>query len=188
MRRISILGSSGSIGTQTLDVIRDNPGDFKVVCLAVNSNIDILKKQVEEFKPDFVCIYNEKKALEAKNILGTDVHILTGMDGLIECATNEQVDIVVGAVVGMIGVRPVVEAVKAGKDIALANKESLVTAGHIIMPLAEKMGVSILPVDSEHSAIFHLMVKIKNHFIKYGLQLLVVLSEAKNVMNLRMFQ
>ena len=154
MRRISILGSSGSIGTQTLDVIRDNPGDFKVVCLAVNSNIDILKKQVEEFKPDFVCIYNEKKALEAKNILGTDVHILTGMDGLIECATNEQVDIVVGAVVGMIGVRPVVEAVKAGKDIALANKESLVTAGHIIMPLAEKMGVSILPVDSEHSAIF----------------------------------
>lgn len=154
MRRISILGSSGSIGTQTLDVIRDNPGDFKVVCLAVNSNIDILKKQVEEFKPDFVCIYNEKKALEAKNILGTDVYILTGMDGLIECATNEQVDIVVGAVVGMIGVRPVVEAVKAGKDIALANKESLVTAGHIIMPLAEKMGVSILPVDSEHSAIF----------------------------------
>lgn len=154
MKKVSILGSSGSIGTQTLDVIRAYSNDFKVVALAVNSNIDILTEQVKEFSPELVCVYDENKALEAKRILGDKVAVVTGMEGLIECATISEADIVVGAVVGMIGVRPVVEAIKAGKDIALANKESLVTAGHIIMPLAKEKGVSILPVDSEHSAIF----------------------------------
>jgi len=154
VRKISILGSTGSIGTQALEVLRDNPGDFKVECLAVKSNYNKLNEQIREFSPKIVCVYDEKAANEAKKVLPDTVEIVTGMDGLIMCATMESVDIVVGAVVGMIGVRPVIEAVRAGKDIALANKESLVTAGHIIMPMAKEKGVSIYPVDSEHSAIF----------------------------------
>lgn len=154
MKNVSILGSTGSIGTQTLDVIRAYPDDFNVVALAVNSNIDILAGQIEEFSPDIVCVYDENKAADLKKIVGDSVEVVSGMDGLVACATLDAADIVVGAVVGMIGVRPVIEAVSAGKDIALANKESLVTAGHIIMPLAKEKGVSVLPVDSEHSAIF----------------------------------
>lgn len=154
MKKISILGSTGSIGTQTLDVIRDNPNDFEVVALAVNSSIDKLVEQVNEFNPKLVCVYNKEAAIKVSEKLDGKTEIVTGMEGLIECAIMDEADVVVGAVVGMIGVRPVVEAVKAGKDVALANKESLVTAGHIIMPLAKKNSVSILPVDSEHSAIF----------------------------------
>ncbi|MDE6635426.1 MAG: 1-deoxy-D-xylulose-5-phosphate reductoisomerase, partial [Lachnospiraceae bacterium] len=154
MKNVSILGSTGSIGTQTLDVIRAYPDDFNVVALAVNSNIDMLAGQIEEFSPEIVCVYDENKAADLKKIVGDSVEVVSGMDGLVACATLNAADIVVGAVVGMIGVRPVIEAVSAGKDIALANKESLVTAGHIIMPLAKEKGVSILPVDSEHSAIF----------------------------------
>ncbi len=154
MNNISILGSTGSIGTQTLDIVRDNPDDFNVVALAVRSNADMLLKQIEEFKPSLVCVYDEAVAVDIKDRIKEDVTLVTGMDGLIECAVIDSADMVVGAVVGMIGVRPVIEAIKAGKDIALANKESLVTAGHIIMPLAEEKNVSILPVDSEHSAIY----------------------------------
>lgn len=154
MKNISILGSSGSIGTQTLDIVRANPDDFNVVALAVNTNVDILIEQINEFHPELVCVYNDKVADRIKDNLPHNVELVTGMDGLIACSTIESADIVVGAVVGMIGVRPVIEAIKAGKDIALANKESLVTAGHIIMPLAKEKNVSILPVDSEHSAIF----------------------------------
>ncbi len=157
MKKISILGSTGSIGTQTLDVVRANSNDFQVVALAANANVDIIVEQVKEFKPKLVCIYDSNKALEAKKLLGNSTTVVSGMDGLIECATIDEADIVVGAIVGMIGVRPVIEAVKAGKDIALANKESLVTAGHIIMPLAKENNVSILPVDSEHSAIFQVL-------------------------------
>lgn len=154
LKNVSILGSTGSIGTQTLDVIRAYPEDFNVVALAVNSNIDMLAGQIEEFSPEIVCVYDEKKAADLKKIIGDSVEIVSGMDGLVACATLDAADIVVGAVVGMIGVRPVIEAVSAGKDLALANKESLVTAGHIIMPLAKEKGVRVLPVDSEHSAIF----------------------------------
>lgn len=154
MKSVSILGSTGSIGTQTLDVIRAYPEDFNVVALAVNSNIDMLAGQIEEFSPEIVCVYDKSKAADLKKIVGDSAEVVSGMDGLVACATLDVADIVVGAVVGMIGVRPVIEAVSARKDIALANKESLVTAGHIIMPLAKEKGVSVLPVDSEHSAIF----------------------------------
>lgn len=151
---ISILGSTGSIGTQTLEVVREN-GDIQVAALAAHSNIDLLEKQVREFKPSLVCVYNEEKAIEIRTRLtDMDVRIVSGMDGLEECALIPEVSCVVSAVVGMIGIRPVIEAIKAGKDIAFANKETLVTAGHIIMPLVRQYGVKLLPVDSEHSAIF----------------------------------
>lgn len=154
MKKISILGSTGSIGTQTLEVIRANREDFDVIALSVNTSIDELIKQVEEFSPKLVCVYDKEKAAIVARELSGITEVVSGMDGLIECAVIPEVDVVVGAVVGMIGIRPVIEAVKAGKDIALANKETLVTAGHIIMPLAKEKKVSILPVDSEHSAIF----------------------------------
>lgn len=154
MKNVIILGSSGSIGTQTLDVIRAYPEEFNVVALAVNNNIDVLAGQIKEFSPEMVCVYDEKRAADLKKTVGNSVEVVSGMEGLAACAVMDGADIVVCAVVGMIGVRPVVEAIKAGKDIALANKESLVTAGHIIMPLAKEKGVRILPVDSEHSAIF----------------------------------
>ncbi|MCR5154138.1 MAG: 1-deoxy-D-xylulose-5-phosphate reductoisomerase, partial [Lachnospiraceae bacterium] len=154
-KKISILGSTGSIGTQTLDVVRANK-DIDVLALAAGSNIDLLEKQIEEFNPEVVCVYNEEKALELENrIKGKyKAKVLSGMEGLISCAAQTSAKTVVTAFVGMIGIRPTIEAIKAGKDIAFANKETLVTAGHIIMPLAKKMGVNILPVDSEHSAIF----------------------------------
>lgn len=154
MRKISILGSTGSIGTQTLDVVR-NQGDIQVTAMAAGSNITLLEKQIREFHPSLVAVWDEKKALELKaNVADLPVKVVSGMDGLLEVATEKEAQIVVTAIVGMIGIRPTIAAMEAGKDIALANKETLVTAGHIIMPLAEKLGVKILPVDSEHSAIF----------------------------------
>lgn len=154
MKNIAVLGSTGSIGTQTLEIVREND-DLNVVSLAAGSNIEMLEKQIREFEPKVVCVYNEKKAEELKiKVSDTDVKIVTGMDGLIETAVIKTADIVLTAVVGMIGIRPTIAAIKAGKDIALANKETLVTAGHIIMPLAKECGIKILPVDSEHSAIF----------------------------------
>ena len=154
MKKIAILGSTGSIGTQTLEVVRNN-GDIKVTALAAGSNIRRLEEQVREFRPKLVCVWEEAKAKElAASIRDTDTRVVSGMDGLIETATEVEAEIVVTAIVGMIGIRPTIAAMEAGKDIALANKETLVTAGHIIMPLAKEKGVRILPVDSEHSAIF----------------------------------
>ncbi len=154
MRNISVLGSTGSIGTQTLDVVRNN-ADLKVVALAAGSNIKLLLEQIREFSPELVCIGKEELAKELKVLVGDmNVKVVAGMDGLVECSTYEAADIVVTAVVGMMGIVPTIEAIKAGKDIALANKETLVTAGHIIMPLAKEYNINIYPVDSEHSAIF----------------------------------
>ena len=154
MKNVSILGSTGSIGTQTLDVIRRN-ADINVVALAAGTRVSDLAEQVREFKPQLVCIGKEELVPELKTLIGDiDVKIVSGDEGLIEAATIESAEIVVTAVVGMMGITPTVEAIKAHKDIALANKETLVTAGHIIMPLAREYGVSIYPVDSEHSAIF----------------------------------
>ena len=154
MKNISILGSTGSIGTQTLEVVR-NQKDIKVTALAAGSNIALLEQQIREFHPSLACVWDEKKAAQlAENVRDLNVRIVSGMDGLIEAAIEEKACLVVTAVVGMIGIRPTIAAMEAGKDIALANKETLVTAGHIIMKLAEERGVRILPVDSEHSAIF----------------------------------
>ena len=154
MKKIALLGSTGSIGTQTLDVVR-NQGDIQVTAIAAGSNIALLEKQIREFHPSIAAVWDEKKALELKvKVADLPVKVVSGMDGLLEAATEKEAQIVVTAVVGMIGIRPTIAAMEAGKDIALANKETLVTAGHIIMPLAEKLGVKILPVDSEHSAIF----------------------------------
>lgn len=154
MKKISILGSTGSIGTQTLEVVR-NQKDIQVTALAAGSNIAALEAQIREFRPALACVWEEEKAKElAMRIRDLDTRVVAGMDGLIETATEPSSEIVVTAVVGMIGIRPTVAAMEAGKDIALANKETLVTAGHIIMRLAEEKGVRILPVDSEHSAIF----------------------------------
>lgn len=154
MKYISIIGSTGSIGTQTLEIVRDSE-DMRIVALAAGNNIELLAKQVREFKPKIVAVWKEDKALELKEALSEfDIRIVFGMDGLVDVACCEEADVVVTAIVGMIGIKPTIEAIKAGKDIALANKETLVTAGHIIMPLAKEHGVSILPVDSEHSAIF----------------------------------
>ena len=154
MKTVSILGSTGSIGTQTLDVVKNNH-DLCVAALAAGSNIKLLEAQIREFRPRLAAVWNEKKACELReNIKDLDVRVVSGMDGLIEAATIETADIVLTAVVGMIGIQPTIAAIKAGKDIALANKETLVCAGHIIMPLAKEYNVNILPVDSEHSAIF----------------------------------
>ena len=154
MKKIAILGSTGSIGTQTLEVARQN-GDLEIVSLAAGSNIQKLEEQIREFHPRLVAVWTEEKAKELKTaIADLEVKVVSGMEGLIEVCTVPKAEIVVTAIVGMIGIRPTIEAMKAGKDIALANKETLVTAGHIIIPLAEKTGVKILPVDSEHSAIF----------------------------------
>lgn len=154
MKKIAILGSTGSIGTQTLEVVRENK-DIEVLGLAAGNNIKLLEEQIREFKPRLAVVWKEEKAKELReNIRDLNVKIVSGMEGLIELAVLEETEILVTAIVGMIGIRPTIEAIKAGKDIALANKETLVTAGHIIMPLAKENHVSILPVDSEHSAIF----------------------------------
>ena len=154
MKTIAVLGSTGSIGTQTLEVARAN-GDLKIAALVAGRNVKLLERQIREFSPRVVAVWEEEAARELKTAISDlDVKIVTGMDGLIEISTLPEVEVLVTAIVGMIGIRPTVEAIKAGKDIALANKETLVTAGHIIMPLAKKHGVKILPVDSEHSAIF----------------------------------
>ena len=154
MKKIAILGSTGSIGTQTLEIVRENK-DIEVLGIAARENIQLLEKQIREFSPKVAAVWSEEKALELRSMVAdTDTEIVSGMDGLIRVSTLPQVEILVTAIVGMIGIRPTMEAIRAGKDIALANKETLVTAGHLIMPLAEECGVKILPVDSEHSAIF----------------------------------
>ena len=154
MKKIAILGSTGSIGTQTLEVVRENK-DIEVLGLAAGKNIELLEQQIREFHPVCVAVWNEGKAEELKvKIADTATRVVTGMEGLIEIATLEKAEILVTAIVGMIGLRPTIAAIQAGKDIALANKETLVTAGHLIMPMAKEYNVRILPVDSEHSAIF----------------------------------
>lgn len=154
MKRIAILGSTGSIGTQTLEIARTNL-DLDVVALAAGSNVELMEKQVREFLPKLVVMWEEDAAKELKNKLSDiEVKVLSGMEGLLEIAVFPEVEVLVTAIVGMIGIRPTIAAIEAGKKIALANKETLVTAGHIIMPLAAKYNVPILPVDSEHSAIF----------------------------------
>ena len=166
MKKIAILGSTGSIGTQTLEVVRAN-GDIGVVALTAGKNVDLLEKQIREFRPKFAAIRKEKDAKELKERL-TDIHceIGFGMEGLIQAAVIAEADVVVTAVVGMIGIEPTVAAIEAGKDIALANKETLVCAGHIIMPLAKEKKVQILPVDSEHSAIFQCLQGNENNPIE----------------------
>lgn len=154
MIKIAILGSTGSIGTQTLDIVRKNK-DLEVVGIAAGSNIAMLEEQIREFHPRLAAVGDEEKAAELRvRVKDTDCKVAGGMDGLLELAAMKESQILVTAIVGMIGIRPTIEGMKAGKDIALANKETLVTAGHIIMPLAKEYGVRILPVDSEHSAIF----------------------------------
>ena len=154
MKKIAILGSTGSIGTQTLEVAREN-GDLEIVSLAAGSNVEKLEEQIREFHPKLAAVWSEESASDLRaRVRDLDVKVVSGMEGLVEVCTCPEAEIVVTAIVGMIGIIPTVEAMKAGKDIALANKETLVTAGHIIMPLAEECGVRILPVDSEHSAIF----------------------------------
>ncbi len=157
MKKISILGSTGSIGTQTLEIVRNNP-DLEVVAVAAGTNVDLMEKQIREFRPLKAAMWSEEAASElAIRVADTGVKIVSGMDGLIEISTMEEAEVLVTAIVGMIGIRPTIAAIECGKTIALANKETLVTAGHIIMPLAAKHGVDILPVDSEHSAIFQSM-------------------------------
>ena len=155
MKKIAILGSTGSIGTQTLEIVREQEGELMVLGLAAGSNVELMEKQVREFKPRLACMWTEEAAADLKSrIADMDVKVVHGMDGLLEMAVMEEISVLVTAIVGMIGIRPTIAAIKAGKNIALANKETLVCAGHIIMPLAKEYGVSILPVDSEHSAIF----------------------------------
>ncbi len=154
MKKITILGSTGSIGTQTLEVVRENK-DIEVLGLAAGNNIKLLERQIREFHPKMAAVWSEERAKELReNVKDLNIKIVSGMEGLIELSVMEESEILVTAIVGMIGIRPTIEAIKAGKDIALANKETLVTAGHIIMPLAKEYQVAILPVDSEHSAIF----------------------------------
>lgn len=155
MKKITILGATGSIGTQTLDVVRRNQGDFEVVALTASENVQKMAELIREFMPSYAVMKNEEKAEELRNAISpSGCQILSGMEGFIQVSTLPQTEVVVAAMVGMIGLRPVMEAIRAGKDIALANKETLVTAGHIIMPLAKEYDVEILPIDSEHSAIF----------------------------------
>lgn len=154
MKKIAILGSTGSIGTQTLDVVRAN-GDIQVLGISAGRNIKMLEKQAREFSPRLVAVWDEKAAEDLKvRLHDMDIKIVSGMEGLLELASMEETEILVTAIVGMLGIRPTIQAIRSGKDIALANKETLVTAGHLIMPMAEKYGVKILPVDSEHSAVF----------------------------------
>lgn len=155
MKKLVILGSTGSIGTQTLEIVKDKKGDFGVLALAAYSNVDLMEKQIREFKPSFAVLFDESAASKLKEkVSDTDTKVLSGMDGLLEISTLDECDMLVAAMVGMIGIQPTIAAVKAGKDIALANKETLVTAGHIIIPLCKENNVNLYPVDSEHSAIY----------------------------------
>ncbi len=157
MKKIGILGSTGSIGTQTLDIVRKEK-DLEVVSLAAGSNVSLLEAQIREFRPKIAALREEKAAADLRTrVQDLPVRIVSGMEGLLEVAAAEEMEVLVTGIVGMIGIKPTIAAIEAGKDIALANKETLVTAGHIIMPLAKRKGVSILPVDSEHSAIFQSM-------------------------------
>lgn len=154
MKNIAVLGSTGSIGTQTLEIVRNNP-DLQVVALAAGSSVDLMEAQIREFRPKLAAMWGEKAAAELRSrVADMPVKVVAGMEGLLEIAVMPESQVLVTAIVGMIGIRPTIAAIEAGKDIALANKETLVTVGHIIMPLAKEKGVSILPVDSEHSAIF----------------------------------
>ena len=158
MNKIVLLGSTGSIGTQTLDIVRNYSSDLEVLALAAGTNVSLMEKQIREFKPQKAVMWTEEAAKDLKEkVADLDVEVLSGMDGLIDIVTMEEAQTVVTAIVGMIGIRPTIAAIESGKNIALANKETLVTAGHIIMPLAKEKGVKILPVDSEHSAIFQSM-------------------------------
>lgn len=159
MKKIGILGSTGSIGTQTLEIVRNNP-DVKVIALAAGSNVTLLEKQIREFEPKVAVLWSEKAAADLKErVADLPVRVLSGMEGLLEIAVLPEVEVLVTAIVGMIGIRPTIAAIQAGKNIALANKETLVTAGHLIMPMAKEKQVAILPVDSEHSAIFQALHK-----------------------------
>ena len=154
MKNIAVLGSTGSIGTQTLEIVRNN-SDLQVVALAAGSSVDLIEAQIREFGPKIAAMWSEEAAADLRSrVADLPVKVVSGMDGLLEIAVMPESQVLVTAIVGMIGIRPTIAAIEAGKDIALANKETLVTAGHIIMPLAKEKGVSILPVDSEHSAIF----------------------------------
>ena len=154
MRRIAVLGSTGSIGTQTLEVVENHP-DMEITALAAGSNIRLLEEQIRRFRPKVAAVWSEERAEELKaRVADLDVRVEAGMDGLIAVATEASAQVVVTAVVGMIGIRPTIAAIQAGKDIALANKETLLTAGHLIIPMVRERGVRLLPVDSEHSAIF----------------------------------
>ncbi len=158
MKKIGILGSTGSIGTQTLEIVRAYSEDLKVTVLAAGSNVSLMEAQVREFQPEVAVMWSREAANDLRiKIADLGIPVLSGMEGLLEVSVHDNMDVLVTALVGMIGIRPTIAAIKAGKDIALANKETLVTAGHIIMPLAKEYGVSILPVDSEHSAIFQSM-------------------------------
>lgn len=153
-KNIAVLGSTGSIGTQTLEIVRANP-ELKVAALAAGTNVNLMEAQIREFHPLLACMWSGEAARDlALRVADMPVRVVCGMDGLLEIAAMPEADILVTAVVGMIGIRPTIAAIEAKKTIALANKETLVTAGHLIMPLAKERGVSILPVDSEHSAIF----------------------------------
>lgn len=156
MKKISVLGSTGSIGTQTLEVVRQNQDKLVITAMSAGRNVDLFEKQVREFKPAIACMGDEEAAADLKQRIAdlSGIRVLAGMDGMLEMASDPGSEIMVTAIVGMIGIRPTIAAIESGKDIALANKETLVCAGHIIMPLAKKMGIRILPVDSEHSAIF----------------------------------
>ena len=167
MKNITILGSTGSIGTQTLEIVEAYPDKLKVVALAAGNSVDKMEEQIRKFKPMYAVMWTDEAAASLKQkVADLDVKILSGMDGLITISTLPETDAVVTAIVGMIGIRPTIAAIKAGKEIDLANKETLVTAGHIIMPLAKEMGVKILPVDSEHSAIFQSLQGEKKEQIK----------------------
>ena len=157
MKKIGILGSTGSIGTQTLEIVRKEK-DLRVVSLAAGRNVDLMEKQVREFMPVLAAMWSKEAAEDLRvRVKDLPVRVVSGMEGLLEASTVEQMEVLVTGIVGMIGIRPTIAAIEAGKDIPLANKETLVTAGHIIMPLSKKCGVNILPVDSEHSAIFQSM-------------------------------
>ena len=154
MKKIAILGSTGSIGTQTLEIVRNN-ADLSVVALAAGRNVELMEKQIREFAPKLAVMWSKEAAEDLRaRIKDTDVKVACGMEGLIEAATLPEAEVLVTAIVGMIGIRPTIAAINAGKTIALANKETLVCAGHIIMPLIKEKKVPLLPVDSEHSAIF----------------------------------
>ena len=158
MKSISILGSTGSIGTQTLEIVKDNPDKLKVVGLSTNKNIDLLEEQIKIFNPLCVAVMNHEKAEELQKRVGHSIEVLTGLEGLCAVAALSEADIIVTAVSGMIGLKPTLEAIEKGKDIALANKETLVAGGHIVMSKAKEKGIKIYPVDSEHSAIFQCLM------------------------------
>lgn len=167
MKSIGILGSTGSIGTQTLEIARNYHDEIQVAALAAGTNVTLLEQQIREFKPRMAALWSEDSARDLRDrIRDLDVKVVSGMDGLLEIAALEEMDALVTAIVGMIGVRPTLTAIEYGKDILLANKETLVTAGHILMPLAKEKGVKILPVDSEHSAIFQSMNGEKRSRVK----------------------